>query len=54
MTLLAMVNALVAVPVPTVIPRPPKLPEEVVSDFVTVLRVTDEETKPVSSEIADD
>src|SRR5436190_3405751 len=50
--LLAMVRLLLAVPVPTVIPRPPYPPLFVFSDFVMMFLVTVEDTNPVSSEIA--
>src|SRR5436190_2089203 len=52
MKLLAMVKLLVAVPVPTVIPRPPYPPVLFVTDAVMFFRVTDDDTNPVSSEIA--
>jgi hypothetical protein len=50
--LLEIVKALDAVPVPTVMPRPPYPPVAVVKAFVIKLPFTADETKPVSSEIA--
>src|SRR4051812_41225118 len=49
--LFAIVRALDAVPVPTVIPRPPSPPVLVERALVILFVVTDDETKPVSSEI---
>jgi hypothetical protein len=49
--LLAIVRALEAVPVPTVIPRPPYPPVFVVRALVMLFRVMDEDTNPVSSEM---
>jgi hypothetical protein len=49
--LFAMVTLLVAVPVPTVMPRPPHPPVLVVTTLVIIFFVTDEETNPVSKEI---
>ena len=49
--LFATVRLLVAVPVPTVIPRPPYPLVLVVNDLVILFLVTVDETKPVSSEI---
>ena len=43
---------LVAVPVPTEMPLPPQPPVLVVSDFLITFLLTEEETKPVSSDIA--
>ena len=49
--LLAIVRALVAVPVPIVIPRPPNPLVTVVDTLVILLAVTVDETNPVSRDI---